>query len=408
MKWPKVSLDEIKAPVRYSFVGGPFGSNLTTCDYVDEGVPVIRGNNLPADSTFHDDDFVFVKEQKAENLTSNLAHGGDLIFTQRGTLGQVGLIPAEPRFPSYVISQSQMKLTVHPDKADAKFIYFYFRSPATVQNVINHALTSGVPHINLGILKRFKVPLPSLDEQRRIAEVLSAYDRLMENNRRRMALLEEAARQLYVEWFARLRYPGHIRARRMDGLPKGWTRCPLGEICTEVRDTAAPDECEPDSPYIGLEHIPRRSIALCEWGRAEEVTSTKHRFRTGDILFGKIRPYFHKVGVAFVDGVASSDAIVLRPAAAEWHSLALLTVSSDAFVADASKTAREGSKMPRADWKLMRTRPVPVPPETLLRAFNAQIEPIVSQLKTLTFQNRRLRTARDLLLPRLMNGDINA
>jgi hypothetical protein len=166
------------------------------------------------------------------------------------------------------------------------------------------------------------------------------------------------------------------------------------------------DEREPDSPYIGLEHIPRRSIALCEWGRAEEVTSTKHRFRAGDILFGKIRPYFHKVGVAFVEGVASSDAIVLRPAAAEWHSLALLTVSSDAFVADASKTAREGSKMPRADWKLMRTRPVHVPPETLLRAFNAQIEPIVAQLKTLTFQTQRLRTARDLLLPRLMSGEV--
>ena len=223
MKWPKVSLDAIKAPARYSFVGGPFGSNLTTRDYVEEGVPVIRGNNLPAHSTFLDDDFVFVKEQKAESLTSNLAHAGDLVFTQRGTLGQVGMIPPEPRFPTYVISQSQMKLTVDPDKADARFIYFYFRSPATVQSVINHALTSGVPHINLGILKRFEVPLPPLAEQRRIAEVLTAYDGLMENNRRRMALLEAAARQLYAEWFVRLRFP------RERGVTSGEWRVASGE-----------------------------------------------------------------------------------------------------------------------------------------------------------------------------------
>src|SRR5207248_122357 len=83
--------------------------------------------------------------------------------------------------------------------------------------------------------------------------------------------------------------------------------------------------------YIGLEHMPRRSISLTEWGQAEAVTSSKSRFKTGDILFGKIRPYFHKVGIAFTDGVASSDAIVIRPNSDALRSFVLLTVSGDRF-----------------------------------------------------------------------------
>lgn len=150
-----VHMDAIKAQVPYAFVGGPFGSNLTTRDYVDEGVPVIRGNNLPADSWFHDDDYVFISEKKADDLRANTAFPGDLVFTQRGTLGQVGLIPREAKHQRYIISQSQMKLTVDPEVVDPRFVYYFFRLPATVTSVINHALTSGVPHINLGILKDF-------------------------------------------------------------------------------------------------------------------------------------------------------------------------------------------------------------------------------------------------------------
>ena len=90
MKWPLSTIEDIRASTRHSLVGGPFGSDLTTKDYVDEGVPVIRGANLPDDLSFRDDDFVFVRDEKADALLANNAHQGDVIFTQRGTLGQVG------------------------------------------------------------------------------------------------------------------------------------------------------------------------------------------------------------------------------------------------------------------------------------------------------------------------------
>ena len=265
---------------------------------------------------------------------------------------------------------------------------------------------AAVPGVDRNVLHEIKVHAPDYAAQRRITDVLSAYDDLVENNRRRMALLEESARLLYREWFVRLRFPGYEHTRIVDGVPQGWERNTVGDLCDEIRELVLPDALEPDTPYIGLEHMPRRSIALGDWGKVEQVTSSKSRFKAGEILFGKIRPYFHKVGVAFVDGVASSDAIVIRPTAEKLHALVLMTLSSDEFVAVTAQQMKEGSKMPRADWKQMQAYPVPLPPSGLLSNFDAVIQPIIAQLKSLTFANQKLRTARDLLLPRLMSGEL--
>jgi type I restriction enzyme S subunit len=177
-------------------------------------------------------------------------------------------------------------------------------------------------------------------------------------------------------------------------------------LCAEVRESIAPGDVDSDTPYIGLEHIPRRSVSLAQWGHASSVNSQKYRYRRGDILFGKIRPYFHKVGIAFNDGITSSDAIVIRPVSGELRSFVLMLVSSDGFVAEVAQTMREGSKMPRADWKLMTGRTIAVPPSGLLGLFSGAVTGVTDQLRTLALSNDRLRAARDLLLPRLMSGEL--
>lgn len=420
MKWPKVSLDEIKAPVRYSFVGGPFGSNLTTRDYVDEGVPVIRGNNLPTDSTFLDDDFVFVKVQKADSLSSNLAHAGDLIFTQRGTLGQVGLIPPEPRFQSYVISQSQMKLTVDPDKADAKFVYFYFRSPATVQNVINHALTSGVPHINLGILKRFEVPLPPLDVQRRISDVLAGYDNLVANNRRRMTLLEEAARQLYAEWFVRLHYPGHERVRITDGLPKGWERKPLASVCvngdgiqtgpfgSQLHQSDYTDEGVPvimPKDLIGF-RIDTASIARIPVELADKLG--RHRMIEGDTVYGRRGDIGRRAFISrrLAGWFCGTGCLRIRPNPDEINPRYLFGTLGSQQTAGTIANRAKGATMLNLNGTVLKSVPILVAPRKLQDHYADFVAPITEQIETLADQTHKLRAARDLLLPRLMSGQI--
>ena len=296
---------------------------------------------------------------------------------------------------------------IRPHKClDSRFLFYSFLHRGKMGGFAALFTGSTIKHPPRQNLTKLEINFPKRPIQERIADILATYDELMENNRRRMELLEESARLLYREWFVRFRFPGHEHTRFTNGIPEGWEKNVLGDICSDIRETVLPEELEPDTPYIGLEHMPRRSVSLTEWGQAQTVTSTKHRFKAGDILFGKIRPYFHKVGIAFTDGVASSDAIVIRPNSKEIRSLLLMTVSSDQFIAEASQTMREGSKMPRADWKLMKQYPMALPPQGLLERFAEIATAITDQLRNLCFQNQKLRAARHLLLPRLMSGEI--
>ncbi len=328
----------------------------------------------------------------------------DLILAREAPAGNIAIVKDGEK-----VCLGQRTVHLRPDKniVDPDFLCYFLLAPPQQGKLLAGETGATAKHVNMADIRRLELcGLPDIATQKAAGSTLAAYDDLIENNRRRMELLEESARLLYREWFVRLRFPGYEHTRIVDGVPEGWKRKTLSDLCSEIRESVSPDAIEPEIPYIGLEHLPRRSIALCDWGRAEQVTSSKHRFRAGEILFGKIRPYFHKVGVAFVDGVASSDAIVIRPNNPAHHGLVLMTVASDEFVADTSQSMKEGSKMPRADWKQMQRYPTPLPPDGLLDSFESVIQPIVEQLKALTFATIKLRAARDLLLPRLMNGDI--
>ncbi len=333
---------------------------------------------------------------------------GDLLVAMTeqapGLLGSSAWIPESNRFLHNQRLGRVVDLAVR--RIDKRFLYYLFNTREVRHQIAGSASGTKVRHTAPERIGRVEVRLPSLQSQIWIAETLTAYDGLIENNRRRMVLLEESARLLYREWFVRLRFPGHKHSRISNGVPDGWRKLTLGDICTDTREMVSPESLEPDWPYIGLEHMPRRSISLLDWGNAEQVTSSKLRFNTGDILFGKIRPYFHKVGIAFIDGVVSSDAFVIRPTSEDLKSFVLMTVSSDGFVADTSQAMKEGSKMPRADWKQMVQYPVSVPPDGLLSDFTETITSITDQLRNLCFQNQKLKTARDLLLPKLISGII--
>jgi len=262
------------------------------------------------------------------------------------------------------------------------------------------------PKLTQANLRAIKLRLPPLPTQRNIASILSAYDDLIENNTRRIRILEEMARLLYSEWFVRFRFPRYERVKMKNGVPEGWEKKSLGEIAQEVRRSVSPTELDPETPYFGLEHLPRKSIALSDWGVAKQVQSTKLAFKKGEILFGKIRPYFHKVGVAPVDGVCSSDTIVISAKAPEYYSLILACVSSEEFVTHATQTS-QGTKMPRANWDVLTKYLVAVPPSPLLVQFDTFMRDAVAQIQNLVFRNRNLRQTRDLLLPRLVSGEVD-
>lgn len=175
-EWACTKVRGIASTARNAIVGGPFGSDLVSNDYVDDGVPVIRGTNMSGQ--WVSGAFAFVTPKKAKSLDANLARPGDIVFTQRGTLGQVSLVPDTP-FDSYLVSQSQMKLSVNREAADPLFFYYVFTSDDQQDLIRGGTIQTGVPHINLGILRGIPVQLPPLPEQRAIAEALSDVDALL-------------------------------------------------------------------------------------------------------------------------------------------------------------------------------------------------------------------------------------
>lgn len=321
-----------------------------------------------------------------------------LVASGAGKCSIVREVKEPTTFESHLI-----RVRLDTTKAVPLFYYYYFKSPLSpMKTIVTICAQAGIRGSDLATLS---VECPDLPTQRRIASILSAYDDLIENNRCQIKLLEEAAQRLYREWFVELRFPGHEGMKVVDGVPEGWMKGIFDDICIIKKDVLTPDKISPGIPYIGLEHIPRNDFCLADWGMSEEVNSNKFRFSAGDILFGKIRPYFHKVGFTICNGICSTDSIVMN-ANDEYYCLLLMTASSDEFVDYTYQTCKEGAKMPRADWNTMKMYPVLIPDSVLLCRFNKQISAIKDKCTALALQNRQLTEARDRLLPKLINGEM--
>jgi len=176
-EWPKIPLSHLSSQDRWAFSIGPFGSKVTTEDYCESGVPFIRGVNL-AQGIFTDANFVFISESKATEIESAVVTSGDLVFTRKGTIGQVSMIPRNPRYERYAISGSQVKARLDENRAAPEFYYYWFRSPSGQHSILERAVTTGVPSIanSLASIRNLSVPYPPLQEQHAVAGVLGALD----------------------------------------------------------------------------------------------------------------------------------------------------------------------------------------------------------------------------------------
>ncbi len=180
--WSVLSIAQLQSSDRNATTSGPFGSKLGRKDYQPApGVPVIRGSNLTVQGGFIDDGFVFVSEEKAAELASSVARPSDVVVTQRGTLGQVGLIPKTARFSQYVLSQSQMKFTANPGLVDPLIVYLQLASTEGARRLVNMATGAGVPHINLAMFREMTFVVPPGSIQRALVDVLTPRLELADN-----------------------------------------------------------------------------------------------------------------------------------------------------------------------------------------------------------------------------------
>jgi type I restriction enzyme, S subunit len=176
----------------------------------------------------------------------------------------------------------------------------------------------------------------------------------------------------------------------------------LRELVDCVRESARPGD-EPGARYVGLEHIARGGLRLLGEGKAGEATSEQTRFRRGDLLFGRLRPYLRKLALAPFDGVCSPDILVLSPAEPLLGPVAALSIRSPSLFAHADRSAT-GTRMPRVSWSDLGRFPMPLPPPAALRAFGGLASPLLARLLANAALARSLEQLRDALLPRFLAG----
>ena len=335
------------------------------------------------------------------------------------TVGQLGLLRRE-----MTCNQACCAMIVDPEQADFRFLFYQLIAARSFLK----RLATGAAQQNLSgqLIKSLTLPFPALKEQQAIACILGALDDKIELNRRMNRTLEATARAIFKSWFvdfdpvrakAAGRQPPGLKPEIADlfpdsfvdselaEIPKGWKVGMLGEIVHEVRVVVSPSEIEPGTPYIALEHIPRRCIALGSWGTADGVASGKLRFRRGDILFGKLRPYFHKAGPAPVEGVCSTDIVVVRPSSDYWYGLAVGHMTDDAFVAHTDRGST-GTKMPRTNWHDMAGYKIAVPSADVAKVHTNFVRPMLEKMRTTIMESHTIASLRDVLLPELISGEL--
>lgn len=427
--WKEVPFGDLAAPIRNAIVGGPFGSNLVTNDYVESGVPVIRGQNMAG--RWVGGDFVFVSEEKATSLTSNLARSGDLVFTQRGTLGQVAIVPNGDH-DYYLVSQSQMKATVDAEQADTRFLYYFFSSEAQQEWIRSNAIQTGVPHTNLGILRRHSVLLPSLPEQRSIAAVLSAIDDKIEQNRRTGRTLEGLARATFKAWFmdfepVKAKAAGHTSFPGMPAdafaalpcslmnsshgpVPQGWVVRTLDEVF-DINPPRRLSKGE-DAPYLDMKNMPTDGHTPDAWERRPHGSGM--RFINGDTLVARITPCLENGKTAYVDFLGdgevawgSTEYIVLRPKPPLPGIYAYCLARTPEFRDFAIQNMTGTSGRQRVAASALNHYHVAVPDLVTAAAFGDVILPLFQCIRGGKAESLKLRKLRDYLLPRLLSGALH-
>jgi type I restriction enzyme S subunit len=400
MGWAKVPLSELTEKDRSITYGV-----VKPGDEVEGGVAFIRGGDV-SQGRIAVDALRTISQQLSQIYKRTLLRGGELLISLVGNPGEVAIAP--PSLEGANIAR-QVGLVALRREVDAQFVMYFLMSPLGRAELFTRTGGAVQQVINLADLKTIHVPMPSTSVQRRIADILSTYDDLIENNRRRMALLEESARLLYREWFVRLRFPGYEHTPIVDGVPQGWEHVrvdKLGAVLTgKTPSTKEADNYGGDIPFIktpdmhGNAFVLQSETYLTEKGAKSQANKF---LPPGALLVSCIGT----VGVVSLTSELCQfnqqiNAVIPGENLLRYYCyFAFKEMKPRLDAIGGGVTMANVSKGKFESMDLLR------PTDALLRNFDEFSSPVFSQIKVLALQNQKLRTARDLLLPRLMSGDM--
>ncbi|MDT0500319.1 restriction endonuclease subunit S [Halomonas sp. PAR7] len=400
--WRKVQLEEVCDRITVGHVGSMADK------YVDDGIPFLRSQNI---TPFKIDlgSVKYIGEEFNSKLKKSALRPGDVAVVRTGYPGTAAVIP-----PSLPISNCADLVVITPSEdLDPWFLSCLFNSIWGKGAVAGNLVGVAQQHFNVSAAKNLTIYLPPLVTQRRIAAALSAYDDLIENNTRRIEILEEMARRLYEEWFVHFRFPGNegvsFKESELGKIPEGWRIQELGDVYQinpeAIKPKSAPDEIH----YIDIASVSPGQIDKAETMQFANAPGRARRIvRSGDVLWSCVRPNRRSCAMVVEpreNTVASTGFAVLRARSVSKHYL-YQHVRADQFVSYLVNRAT-GAAYPAVKAADFKEAKIIVPQRDILSDFDKAVAPMRSLIHRLDRKNANLRAQRDLLLPKLVSGEID-
>ena len=392
---------------------GPFGSNIKVDNFIDSGIPVLNGSNLQG-FKLNEDSFNYVSQEKADSLGKANAHKGDVVITHRGTLGQIVYIPEDSKYKQYVISQSQFRLKLNQDLIRPDFFVYFFHTRLGQHRILMNASQVGVPALArpTSTFKEVLVPVPSMDAQIKVMDILHSLDDKIEVNRRINENLEQQAQALFKSWFVDFEpfRDGEFVESELGMIPKGWrveslTR--FGKIvCGKTPSKAESTYYGGNIPFIKIPDMHNNVFVL----QSEDYLS-----ELGDMsqIGKRIPPYSVLVSCIATVGLVGMNvrtchtnqqinSIIPNSPKYRYYLYQKLVTLKDYI----NNLGRGGTATLNVNTRQFGSIEIIKPSDNVLSDYHQKVSCLFDKIKAISKESRRLAELRDTLLPKLMSGEL--
>lgn len=380
-------------------------------EYTDHGVPFYRSKEIIECSQGQSiSEPLYITKQRYDEIKDKFGVpvSGDMLLTSVGTIGIPYIVKETDEF--YFKDGNLTWFRNFTNKLCARYLYYWVTSKEGTGVLNNTTIGSSQKALTISALKNIEITVPPIETQRRIANILSVYDDLIEINRKQIKLLEEAAQRLYKEWFVDLRFPGHEHTKITDGVPEGWEKCSLGDVIEfDPKVQLTKDRVK---QFVPMSALSTSSMVLDMAEFSETSSNSGSKFQNEDTLLARITPCLENGKTAFVHGiqspegaVGSTEYIVMRSKCLNPY-MVYLHARTDGFrqAAVNSMSGSDGRQRVKAD--KLKALSYLLPPTTVVNQFGLFAAPIFELVFDLSEQAFQAACARERILPKLMSGEV--
>ena len=398
----------IKLPLN-TFVQNVIDYRGKTPPKSNDGIPLISAANIKKGIVILDGKFIS-QEVYEKWTTRGFIKSGDVLITTEAPVAEVAQVPNDR---TYLISRRVMALQINKLKANENFVKYYFLYNDVKRKLqqLSHGTT--VPRLYKEDILNLEVCYPPLPVQNKIASILSAYDDLIENNTRRIKILESMAQTLYQEWFVKFRFPGHKQVKMVESdlglIPEGWEVEKLRKIADINKKNINKNNAPEQINYINITSVSPGRINGIETIYFDDAPSRARRLvEHGDIIWSTVRPNRKSYSLILnpIKDLVASTGFAVISAKETAYSYLYHVLTTDNFVYYLTNNAT-GSAYPAVNTNDFKNADIVLPEKNIVERFNNIVEDMLFEKENLQQKNINLRKTRDLLLPKLISGQID-